>query len=284
MAVQMPKIEGFQTVEYYTGPEGRIVVGNSLTCFEKGDWSDAVVLGASFAGVPTGILPVRQGCRGWIAHEAGPGKDEAGIGGLPLADEYGVPAAAIATMEARLGDGRTLLSGRVSRLNRAAAALGVQPGQTGEEAARLMLKGRPGRPVDVTGRVDEETHEIETPEGIVYACWSTSRVKGTHPEDVFCVASHGGETMALYALRIQPKGLICNDAGRGLDDSGIAGIWMLDEHRIAAATVSTDSARIGDPMSTYNDGVISAVNRTAEEIGVRAGMTAKEAARIMLLA
>jgi|HigsolmetaAR203D_1030402.scaffolds.fasta_scaffold00440_8 uncharacterized protein YunC (DUF1805 family) len=284
MAKQMEKIEGFQTVDYYTGPEGRIVVGNSLTCFEKGDWSDAVVLGASFAGVPTGILPVRQGAKGWIAHEAGPGKDEAGIGGLPLADEYGVPAAAIATMEARLGDGRTLLTGRVSRVNNAAAALGVKPGQTGEEAAFLMLKAKNGTPVDVTGRVDEETHTIETPEGNVYACWSTSRVKGQHPEDVFCVASHGGETMGLYALRISPKGLICNDAGKGMDDSGIAGIWMLDEKNIAAATVSTDSARIGDPMSTYNDGIISAVNKTAEKLGIKVGMTAIEAARRMLRA
>jgi hypothetical protein len=37
-----------------------------------------------------------------------------------------------------------------------------------------------------------------------------------------CSASrHGAKIMALYALRIAPKGLICNDTGRGLDDSGI---------------------------------------------------------------
>ena len=66
-----------------------------------------------------------------------------------------------------------------------------------------------------------------TPQGKVYACWSFSRVNEPHPNDVFCVASHGAKVMALYALRIMPKGLICNDAGRGLDDSGIEGLGCI---------------------------------------------------------
>ncbi|MDR7076153.1 uncharacterized protein YunC (DUF1805 family) [Neobacillus niacini] len=280
--MEFPKIEGFEAVEYFSGSNGRIMVGNSLTSFEKGNWTNDVVLGASFAGVPTGVLPLRQGAKGWIAHEAGPGKDEAGIGGLVIADEYGVPAAAIATMEASLGDGRTLLTGSVSRCNNAAKALGVAPGQTGEEAAHLMLKGKPGKQIDISGRVDEETHSVDTPYGKVYLCWSTSRVKGMHPDDIFCVASHGGETMALYALGIMPKGVICNDAGKGMDDSGVDGLWTLDKHGIMAATVSTDTARIGYPMDTYEVGIISTINKTAEAKGIRVGQTAREAAQLML--
>ncbi|WP_249869701.1 hypothetical protein [Oceanobacillus saliphilus] len=276
------KIEGFEAVEYFSGKNGRIMVGNSLTSFEKGLWTNDVVLGASFAGVPTGVLPLRQGAKGWIAHEAGPGKDEAGIGGLMIADEYSVPAAAIATMEARVGDGATLLTGSVSRCNNAAKALGVTPGQSGEEAAHLMLKGKPGRQIDLSNRVDEETHSVDTPDGKVCLCWSTSRVVGEHPDDVFCVASHGGKTMALYALEINPKGVICNDAGKGKDNSGVEGLWELDNHGIMAATVSTDSARIGYPMETYENGVISAVNKTAEAKGIQVGQTAKEAAKLML--
>ena len=49
-------------------------------------------------------------------------------------------------------------------------------------------------------------------------------------------------------------------------------------HGIAAATVSTDSARIGDPLSTYQDGVLSALNDTAKSLGLRVGMPAQEAA------
>lgn len=46
--------------------------------------------------------------------------------------------------------------------------------------------------------------------------------------------------------------------------------------------MSTDSARIGDALSTWNDGVISAVNALAANKGVHIGMAAKEAARLML--
>lgn len=266
----------------YEDSRGRILVGNSLTSFEHTDHRHDVTVGASFAGIPTGVLPVRQGAKGWIAHEGGPGLDEAGIAGLPLSDEFGVPAAAIATHTARLSDGDSLLVGTVARANVAARSLGVRPGQTGLEAATLMLDAADGVYHDVDGRVDESTTVLErTDDGSILACWSFSRVDGQHPDDVFLVASHGAKIMALYALRVGPKGMICNDAGRGLGDSGIEGIWELDAHSISAATVATDTARIGDPLSTWH-GTISAANRTAERRGVRIGQTAQEAARIML--
>jgi hypothetical protein len=212
------KIEGLEPIVFYSGADGRIMVGNSLTSFEKGIWTHDVVAGASFAGIPTGAVPLRQGAKGWIAHEGGPGKDEAGIAGLPLAQEFGVPAAAIATKEARLSGGITLMTGHVSRCNEAAAALGVKPGQTGEEAAHL---------------------------------------------------------------RIHPKGMICNDGG-GLDNSGAEGLAILDEHGILGATVSSESARIGDALSAYHDGIISAVNQSAAAKEVQVGVPAREAAERML--
>lgn len=271
-------------VHFDGGDDGRIMVADSLTYYdEHGNWASDVLLGASFAGVPAGAIPLRQGAKAWIAHEGGPGKDEAGIGGLPLSQQFDVPAAAIATMTARLSDGQTLLTGKVSRTNTAAAALGVQPDMTGEEAAHLMLKAPPGQPQDVSALVDERIHEVaSTPEGRIYACWSFSRVTGEHPEDVFCVASHGAKVVALYALRVRPKGMICNDAGLGLDDSGIEGLATLDEHDIPGAAVSAESARIGDPLSTYHNGVISAANEAAQAKGVRVGIKANEAARMML--
>ncbi|MGI8393168.1 hypothetical protein [Leucobacter sp. W1038] len=270
--------------EHFRDHRGRVLVGNSLTSYESATGiEDAVVLGASFAGRPTGILPVRQGARGWIAHEAGPGKDEAGIAGLPLSDEYNVPAAAIATAEARLSGGETLLTGRVSRVNETAAALGVTPGMTGEEAAKKMLDAPLGRVHDIEGVVDESVRTVlETDTGSVFTVWSSSRIDGDRSRDVLVVASHGAKVMALYALRTNPKGIICNDAGFGLDNSGVEGLAELDDHDVAGATVSTESARIGDPESTYQDGIISAVNRAAEAKGVRVGQTAVEAAALMV--
>jgi len=259
------------------------MVADSLSFYEHEPWLNDVAVGASFAGTPTAAMAMREGVKAWIAHEAGPGKDEAGVSGLPFADRYGVPAAAIATMEARLGDGRTLLSGHVSRANRSAEGLGVRAGQTGDLAARLMLKAPPGRLRDLFGLVDESIHEVATTQrGKIYACWSFSRVTGAHPDDVFCVASHGARTMALYALPIRPKGLICNDAGRGLDDSGIEGLAELARHGLAAVAVSSASARIGDALSTYHDGIVSTANDPARARGVTIGMKAFDAARLML--
>ena len=48
----------------------------------------------------------------------------------------------------------------------------------------------------------------------------------------------------------------------------------LDERGIAAATVSAASARIGDALSTYADGVLSHVNATARALGGQPGMSA----------
>src|ERR1700733_3958756 len=195
------------TVHIDAGTEGRVMVADSLSFYEHEPWLNDVAVGASFAGAPTAAMAMRQGVKAWIAHEAGPGKDEAGVSGLPFADRYDVPAAAIATMEARLGDGRTLLIGHVSRANKSAEALGVRAGQTGDQAARLMLKAPPGQLRDFSGLVDEAVHEMAaTAGGRIYACWSFSRVTRAHPDDVFCVASHGGKTMALYGLPVCPKG------------------------------------------------------------------------------
>lgn len=272
------------TVLFDGGADGRVMVADSLSYFEHEPWLDDVVLGASFAGAPTAAMPMRPGVKGWIAHEGGPGKDKAGIGGLVLADRYGMPAAAIATMEAGLSEGMTLVTGRVSAANDVARKLGVTIGMTGEEAGKLMLKAPKGKPLNLDDEIDEEIHEVvSTPRGKVFAVWSFSRVKGLHPNDVFCVASHGGKVMAQYALRARPRGLICNDAGKGLNDSGISGLASVQElSGIAAATVDTNSARIGDALSTYNDGIISAVNESAARIGVKVGQKASQAAELML--
>lgn len=281
------KIQGLPpTVWFDGGADGRVMVADSLSYFEHEPWLNDVAVGASFAGAPTGAMPMRPGVKAWIAHEGGPGKDNAGIAGLALAQRFGIPAAAIATMTGRLSGGMSLITGTVSHANEVATSLGVKPGLTGGEAAKLMLKAKPGTPCNLDGLIDEETHTVKsTPDGSIYAVWSFSRVSGPHPNDVFCVASHGGKVMAQYALRAQPRGLIANDAGRGLDDSGVDGLLAVEELcQIPAATVSADSARIGDALSTYNDGVISAVNASAERIGVSIGMSAQEAAELMLRA
>ena len=55
----------------------------------------------------------------------------------------------------------------------------------------------------------------------------------------------------------------------------------LDRRGIAAATIAAASARIGDARSSYEDGVLSRVNRKAAALGLTPGMTAREAVAIL---
>jgi len=57
---------------------------------------------------------------------------------------------------------------------------------------------------------------------------------------------------------------------------------LLGERGVPAAAVGTMSARLGEGSSTWNDGIISVVNQPAAARGIKVGMTAKEAARLML--
>ncbi len=98
---------------------------------------------------------------------------------------------------------------------------------------------------------------------------------------VIC-GSHGGESAAKHLLLFLPAGAIFNDAGIGKNSAGISGLLLLDDAGIPAATVDAFSAEIGNGKETYEEGLISAVNRAASRCGVEIGISAKEAALLML--
>ena len=100
--------------------------------------------------------------------------------------------------------------------------------------------------------------------------------------DVFVDGSHCGVNVGEMTINSGMGGMIGNDAGMGKNDGGIAALKMCDEHGIPAAAVAAMSAKIGDGMSTYEQGKISVANETAKKMGVTVGMTAKEAADKML--
>ena len=75
-----------------------------------------------------------------------------------------------------------------------------------------------------------------------------------------------------------PLGLVVlNDAGIGKDQAGIAALAMLEAHGVAAATVSHDSARIGDSRDMWESGIISRVNTSAKTLGLAEGQSLKDA-------
>jgi len=98
-------------------------------------------------------------------------------------------------------------------------------------------------------------------------------------EDAGCfvvAASHGGASSGEFALEV-PLGLVVlNDAGIGKDQAGIAALAMLEAHGVAAATVSHDSARIGDARDMWENGIISRVNTPAQALGLKPGQIIKQ--------
>jgi len=96
---------------------------------------------------------------------------------------------------------------------------------------------------------------------------------------IVVAGSHGGRSSARFALEYPLAICFLNDAGVGKDDAGIASLEMFDEIDRAGATYDSNTARIGDAIDAWENGVISHVNRTAAGMGFAAGERVADAIR-----
>ena len=237
----------------------------------------AVVVNGSHGGVYAAYLAAKLGAGAAIFNDASVGRDRAGIGGLDYLQELAVAAATVGHDTARIGDGADMMAnGVVSHVNALAASLGVTPGQSCRGAAARLQQAPP------TNREPPDAREAafllmpEPPQ--VWALDSASLVLPEHRNAIVITGSHGGllggkpET----ALKYDVLGALYNDAGIGKDDAGVSRLPALDARGIAAATVSAASARIGDARSSYEDGVVSRINRRAAGLGLREGVSCSE--------
>jgi hypothetical protein len=261
----------------------RIVVLDSLTHCETRVSGRDVVVSGSFSGALAFGFALEVGVRGLIAHDAGVGRDAAGVSGLPLADRLGLPAAAVGARSARIGDGESVYrDGVISHVNAVAAALGVSAAQPAADAAHAMLAAPPGAPA-ATPLVNRERRTVvETPRGRIVLLESMNFAGIDNRGDVLCAGSHGGRVNIGRLLEVRPRGAIFSDGGGARDGSGADGVRALDEVGVAAAAVDAMTAWIGDPESTWRDGIISVVNDTARRAGVVVGQSAMTAARTLL--
>ena len=236
------------------------------------DDSGKVSIAASHGGVYAGYLAARAGVRGVILHDAGVGLDEAGVGALDYLQELGIAAATIDYRSAVIGDGASMANdGVISFVNDAAAKVGCVVGQKAMECARAM-KSAPGGSGDVPV-YEEARFVIRAGNGgpEVRGCDSVSLVKPEDEGAIVITASHGEVLAGSPTWGNRPKVLaaVFNDAGSDIASR----LPDLDTRGIAAATVATASARIGDARSCYETGVISHVNDTAAALGAKPGMT-----------
>jgi hypothetical protein len=107
---------------------------------------------------------------------------------------------------------------------------------------------------------------------------SVTRATDEHRDRVVVAGSHGAIYAGHVAAKAGMRAVILNDAGLGKDRAGIAALRYLDALGFPAATVSSDSARIGDGDDMAVRGVISHVNETAAALGCRVGESAAAAA------
>jgi hypothetical protein len=237
-----------------------------------------VLIGGSHGGVYAGYLAAKAGVRGVILHNAGIGKDQAGIGALAYLAELGMPAAALDHRSARIADGRNQLArGIVSHVNEIAAALGCAPGQSCRACATAMTAAAQwtaDAPEFGEARFLLRARiRADAPE--VWGVDSTSLLRAGDKGAVMITASHG----ALFGsaenkpIAGPPLAVIFNDAGVGADGSGISRLPKLAEEGVIAATVAAHSARIGDARSAWRSGIISHANAIARAAGIAPGDT-----------
>ncbi len=227
----------------------------------------AVVFCGSHGGRFSAACALAAGVAGIVLNDAGVGRDRAGVAGLDLCDEHGVPAATVARAGAQIGLASSTAAGTLSHVNDSAAGLGIQAGMT----ARAFYDGvvRAGAVAAVPHLLpqiaESRTLLLERPIPV----WAIDSASLARPADAGAVVVTGSHAQLVgedagSALGVDARIAIFNDAGGAVAPSRLD---ALDERGIAAVAVSAASARIGDARSTYYDGVVSAVNGTAAADG-----------------
>ena len=234
----------------------------------------AVVIGGSHGAAYAAYMSAKFGCRAAIHHDAGIGKDEAGVGGLPYADRLGMAMAAIATASACIGEGQDMYArGVISRANKLAEKCGVRAGMNCKEAAELLKAA--SWPHTMPPAMGETRHIVEG-----FACVDSSSLLVPGDRDgIVATGSHCALNSGRAVEPFRPRLVFFNDAGPGADKGGIRGFEVLDAAGIAGVAVAAQSARIGDGRSTLQDGIVSAVSDAAYRLGARVGGSALALAR-----
>jgi hypothetical protein len=238
----------------------------------------AVVVSGSHGGRYPGYLAAKGRVRAAVFNDAGGGKDGAGLGSLAYLDALGIAAATVAHDTARIGDTDDMIArGRISAMNEAARSVGLITGMACLEAAVLLTSAphhRGAAPELGEARVEIADAGLRR----IVLVDSASLVRPEDAGQIVVTGSHGGLIGGDPAAALRTEGFagVFNDAGIGIEEAGVGRLPALDGRGIAAFTVSSESARIGEGRSTFGDGVISRVNATAAGLGAAEGMRARD--------
>lgn len=262
-----------------------LLVVDSATRLDAHARGEVAVCG-SHGGLYAAWLAARAGLRGVILNDAGIGRHSAGVAGIAWLGGLGIAACAVDFSSARIADAADMLaSGRVSVVNDIAAIEGCLPGQTCRQAAQCLLEKARAVEVEVPEIGETRLRIANTGHRASWAIDSVSLARAEDHRAILVTGSHGalfGGRADDGVLAVDVFAAFFNDAGGGKDGAGFARLAQLDRRAIAAATVSHNSARIGDGRSTYDTGVISRVNEAAKRLDLREGLSTREAVARLL--
>lgn len=260
----------------------RVLLADSSTVFADLDSEDVIVCG-SHGGTTAALFAAASGVKGMILNDAGGGKDGAGTSGLAALEPLGLAAATVDYQSARIGDGRdTLVAGRISRVNRWAAAAGVRPGDAVAIAAERLARWKaPSDRVRPPTPAEREPVVLAPGRPRLVAIDSASMIGPAFVGDVVVTGSHGGAVTYTGAaagrgVKAAVAAAFFNDAGIGKDRAGVGRLPLLDRDRIPGGTVGHQSARIGDALDAYESGVLSHVNEAAKALGFERGQRLRD--------
>jgi hypothetical protein len=235
-----------------------------------------VVISGSYGGKYNAYHAAKWGIRGVVLNDAGVGKDNAGINGLPYLDLIGLPAATADAMTCHIADAEHMLQiGVISHVNASAERLGCRVGQSVRECADRMKTGVvvTTPPPAISSGKRYVMHDVLGEPKVL--CLDAAPL--LEPSDSGQIAVTGSHA-AMFRGRpdgvVGPavKAIFFSDAGVGLDGAGIVRLADLDTRNIPAATASAASAPIGDARAIYRDGIISHTNETASRCGAKPGL------------
>jgi hypothetical protein len=257
-----------------------VLVTDSATLLDASA-ADAVVVCGSHGGMYSGWLAAHARVRAVILNDAGVGRQGAGIHGVLWLSGLGIAACAVDFRSARIADGADMLAnGIVTTVNEAAAQHGCLPGHTCRQIAARLLENAESPTGGEVPEIGEARRRVSsTGHRGVWTLDSVSLVKEEDRRSIVVTGSHGALLggKADGILDVDVFAAIFNDAGGGKDGAGYARLSSLDARGIAAATVSHQTARIGDGRSTYDTGVLSKVNEAARHLEIKEGMSARDA-------
>jgi len=256
-----------------------IRIAGSITHLSA-DVCGAIALVGSHGGRAVALDALSRRVGALIVHDAGVGREDAGVAALEILQEYQVPCAAVSHRSARIGDADDMLvRGLISHANECSRLLGVEAGLKVRsaleclEGAVLEVPATGGVPTAEEGFRTIQISDKSRRQRGIFALDSASSIKPAHDGAIVITGSHGGLPGGADENVIKAPVFLAafNDAGIGIDDAGISRLPVLDRIGIAAVTVDAMSARIGDGISTLLTGVISRANERACDLGARVG-------------